>query len=168
MNKPLYDFFAQDHRRLEQLLEEATNKDVVDMVLYNEFRSGLLTHIKMEEKVLFLAAQEANGGEPLPLASVLRVQHGAITALMVPPPDKALIKVLWHVLEVHDTLEEESGGMYDICEQLTAERTTALLDILKQTPLVPINPINPAPIGLEAAKRALARAGFDYEQIAAS
>ncbi|MBW7937003.1 MAG: hemerythrin domain-containing protein, partial [Flavobacteriales bacterium] len=50
MNKPLYDFFAQDHRRLEQLLEEATNKDVVDMVLYNEFRSGLLTHIKMEEK----------------------------------------------------------------------------------------------------------------------
>ena len=63
MNRQLYHFFTEDHRRIEKLLDLATkNPDEIQMEYYQGFRSGLLTHIKMEEKVLFPAAQKANGG----------------------------------------------------------------------------------------------------------
>src|SRR5690554_4885057 len=103
MNKPIYDFFTQDHRRIEEILEEAIKDiDNIDLVLYAKFRIELLTHIKMEEKGLFKAAQLANGDKPIPLAKQLRLEHGAITSLMVPPPNPDLIKVLKHILEAHD------------------------------------------------------------------
>src|SRR5574338_1710817 len=112
MNKPLYQFFTKDHRRIEELLDRATqNPGEIEMEYYQRFRAGLLTHIKMEEKILFPAVQKANGGIPVPPAAKLRLEHGAITALMVPPPTPSLIKVLRHVLERHDLTEEEPGGM---------------------------------------------------------
>lgn len=87
MNKRLFHFFTKDHRRVEELLDNATrNPGEIDMEYYNRFRKGLLTHIKMEEKTLFPAAQKANGNVPLPIMARLRLEHGAITALMVPPP----------------------------------------------------------------------------------
>ena len=90
MNKPLYQFFTKDHRRIEELLDLATKKpDEIQMEYYHRFRAGLLTHIKMEEKILFPAAQKANGGIPVPLAAKLRLDHGAITALMVPRPRRS-------------------------------------------------------------------------------
>lgn len=167
MNKQLYQFFTKDHRRIETLLTTATeNPDDVKMEVYNSFRAGLLTHIKMEEKILFPAAQKANGGVPVPLAAKLRLEHGAITSLMVPPPTPALIKVIWYVLEKHDIAEEEPGGMYDVCEALTNGQTQELLDELAKTTEAPIHPVNTAPYALEASKRALARAGYDYDEIA--
>ncbi|MCO6496007.1 MAG: hemerythrin domain-containing protein, partial [Bacteroidetes bacterium] len=151
---------------IEELLNQADSlSEGVKSEPYNEFRKRLLTHIKMEEKILFPAAQEANNGEPLKLQAKLRLDHGAITALMVPPPSKELIKVIRHVLEVHDRLEEEPGGMYDICENLTKERTSELLEILKNVPVVPVVKHNPEPFALESAKRSLNRAGFDYDTI---
>lgn len=169
MNKPLYDFFENDHRRIEDLLRQATrNPDEVHQELYHRFRTGLLRHIKMEEKILFPAAQKANGGEPLPLQAKLRLDHGALTALMVVPPAPEVIKVLWHVMESHDLLEEEPGGMYDICENLTQNETASLLEQLKNTPEVPVHPHNTAGYALESAKRSLQRAGFDYDKIVES
>lgn len=166
MNRPLYDFFTEDHRRIELLLENAV-KDInnIQMDDYLQFRIGLLTHIKMEEKNLFLAAQKANGNVPLPLAAQLRLEHGAITSLMVPSPTPDLIKVLKHLLEIHDIKEEEDGGMYDACELLTKEQTQELLSELKSVPQVPVHHHNDASIALEAAKRALLRAGYDYDKI---
>ncbi|HRF23422.1 MAG TPA: hemerythrin domain-containing protein, partial [Chitinophagaceae bacterium] len=120
MNKPLYQFFTKDHRRIEQLLDQACeNPDVIDLEYYHQFRTGILKHIKMEEKILFPAAQRANGNIPIPLAAKLRLEHGAITSLMVLPPTLDVIKVVRIILDEHDLLEEEPGGMYDICEQLT-------------------------------------------------
>ena len=59
MNRELYTFFTDDHRRIEKLFEEATrDKNRVDLDKYYQFRIGLLTHIKMEEKILFVAAQK--------------------------------------------------------------------------------------------------------------
>jgi len=167
MNQPLYHFFTNDHRRLEAILDKATGTPgKVQLDDYHPFRTGLLRHIKMEEKILFPAAQRANGGVPLPLAAKLRLDHGAITSLMVVPPDAAVIKVLRHVLDKHDMLEEEPGGMYEICEKLTEGETAALLVQLEQTPEVPVQPFNEAAYALEAAKRALARAGFDFDALA--
>ena len=161
MNKPLHTFFTNDHRRIEALLDGAFAKpDAIDHELYRQFRTGLLTHIKMEEKILFLAAQEANGGVPLPIAAKLRLDHGALTSLMVIPPSMALTRVIRHVLDQHDLIEEEPGGMYDACEALTKDQRQDLLDRLAQTTEVPVHPPNPAPKAVGAARRALERAGW--------
>ena len=68
MNKRIYHFFTNDHRRIDDLLDKATeNGKNLQMEYYHQFRIGLLKHIKMEEKILFPAAQKANGNVPLPV-----------------------------------------------------------------------------------------------------
>lgn len=166
MNKPLYNFFTNDHRRIEGLFEKAIEKSPeIEPDYYQRFRTGLLRHIKMEEKILFPAAQKANGGQPLPLMGKLRLDHGALTSLMVVYPTPEVIKVLIHVLEKHDFLEEQPDGMYDLCEKLTHEETESLLQQLEKTTEVPVHPFNNADYALGAAKRAMERAGFDYDAI---
>ncbi len=166
MKKPIYHFFTEDHRRLDKLLEKATeNPDNVDEDLYREFRIGLLTHIKMEEKVLFPAAKIANGGEPLPNFERFRLEHGAITTLMAVPPNRKLLKVLQHILEKHDEAEEIKGGMYDICENLTQGQTEEILAQLKKITPVPVHEPNASPAVLKAAKRIIKRAGYDFDAI---
>jgi hypothetical protein len=167
MNTRLHEFFSNDHRRLEKLLSASTERPGnVQMQHYNVFRTGLLKHINMEEKVLFPAAQKANGGVPLPLAAKLRLDHAALTSLMVLPPNASLIKVLWYILDKHDLLEEEAGGMYDSCSSLTQIQTEALLDELLNISEVPVHPTNPSSFALEVAKRSLNRAGYNYDSIA--
>ena len=167
MNKLLHQFFTNDHRRLEAFLKSATeNNGDIKMEHYNAFRTGLLKHIKIEEKILFPAAQKANGGVPLPLAAKLRLDHAAITSLLVLPPDASLIKVLWYILDRHDLAEEEPGGMYDVCASLTENETQAILDQLSKVSEVPVHPPNASSYAYEAAKRSLARAGYDFDSIA--
>ncbi|MBS1487137.1 MAG: hemerythrin domain-containing protein [Bacteroidetes bacterium] len=167
MNKLLYRFFTDDHRHLDGLLDKAVeNPNEIQMDYYHQFRVGLLTHIKMEEKILFPAAQKANNGVPLPLAAALRLDHGALTSLMVVPPTASLIKVIRHILVQHDLAEEKTGGMYDACEALTQSETEKILNQLTAVSKVPVHPPNPSPIALEAAKRALQRAGYNYDQLA--
>lgn len=169
MNKKLHRFFTDDHHRLEQLLDKATEKPgEVDLHYYQQFRSGLLRHIKMEEKILFPAAKQGSEELTSRLFPRYRLEHGALTALMVPPPDATLIKVIRFVLEKHDLAEEEPGGLYDICEELTAGQTQSLLDQLEQVSEVPTHPPNPIPFAIEAARRALARANYDFDEIAGS
>ncbi|MDD8017075.1 MAG: hemerythrin domain-containing protein [Bacteroidota bacterium] len=164
MNGPLHQFFTSDHRRLEKLLDKATEKpDEITMEYYSQFRTGLLTHIKMEENILFVAAQQAREGTPLPIVAKLRLDHGALTALMVPPPSTAIIKALRHILEKHDLLEEESGGMYDACDALTQDHVDHLLKVLHTTSPVPVHPHNNSPLILDATRRALARAGYNFD-----
>ncbi len=166
MNKPLYQFFTNDHRRIDELLNKATeNPENVQLDYYHQFRTGLLKHIKMEEKILFPAAQKANNDMPLPLAGKLRLDHGALTCLMVVPPSHGVIKVLRYVLDQHDLLEEEPGGMYEICEKLTEGETNQLLQQLESVAEVPVHPYNTAGYALDVAKRTLLRAGFDFDAI---
>ncbi len=141
------------------------NPAAIDHEQYDAFRTGLLRHIGMEEKIFFPAAQEANSGAPLPIQGKLRLDHGALTSLMVIPPSLALRKVIVHVLDLHDRLEEEPGGMYDACESLTSQQTNVLLDRLAQVPATPVHPPNPSPKAIGAARRAMARAGFDYDAL---
>ena len=166
MNKPLYHFFTNDHHRIDQLLDKATeNPDDIEIDSYHQFRTGLLKHIKMEEKILFPSAQKANGNVPLPLAAKLRLDHAALTSLMVVPPSDKVIKVLRYILNKHDLLEEEPGGMYDVCERLKEGETNTLLQQLEKVAEVPVHPFNEAAYALDVAKRTLVRAGFDFDEI---
>lgn len=166
MNRPLHDFFENDHQQIDALLHDAlADPKKIDMEYYHQFRVRLLKHIKMEEKILFPAAKKIDEKVIKQVVPQYRLEHGAITALLVPPPTRELISVLQHVLELHNYKEEEPGGLYDICEALTQNDSEALLATLKATAEVPVHPPNPAPIAMDAAKRALIRAGYDYDSI---
>lgn len=141
------------------------DKNNVDLEKYHQFRIGLLTHIKMEEKILFVAAQRANEGKPLPLQAKLRQDHGALTSLLVCFPSPEVIHMIDYIMEQHDILEEEQGGMYEACEKLTQPETQRILEGLKNTTPVPVLPFNEAPYTLDAAKRSVKRAGFDFDTI---
>ncbi len=166
MNKPLHQFFTEDHHRIDKLLTQATEQQgEIDMNYYNQFRTRLLRHIKMEEKTLFPAAKKVDQAVMQKLIPRYRLEHGALTALMVPPPTLSLVKVIRHVLEKHDLAEEEPGGLYDVCEALTHGQTQELLVQLAGTEDVPVHPPNPAPIAIESARRALQRAGYNFNEI---
>ena len=136
------------------------------MLAYAEFRAGLLKHIKMEEHVLLPAAQKARGGKPLEIAERIRLDHGALTALMVPPPSTAIIGALRAILEVHDELEEKSGGMYETLEELAEGQLDELLTKVQSIGNVPVHPHNDKPFVLDATRRALARAGYNLDDYA--
>ena len=157
---PLSRFFADDHRRLEALLDRATaGGDAIDAVLFEEFRAGLLRHIGMEEKVLLPAAQRARGGTPLPLARRLRLDHGAIAALLVPTPTPAIVEQLRGLLAVHDALEEDPEGAYGACDQLLADEAAALIEQLRAFPAVRTAPHNDGPLVERHIRETLALAG---------
>jgi hypothetical protein len=167
MRGALYEYFATDHRRMEQLLDKATSvPNVYDMSAYGEFRSGLLKHIKMEETILLPAAQKAQGGVPLEIAARIRLDHGALTALMVPPPSPMIISALRVILAAHDLIEEQPSGMYDRLEELNGEEIADLVARARATAEVPVHPHNEAPFVLDATRRALARAGYDLDEYA--
>ncbi len=159
--KTLYNFFEQDHRRLEELFAKATSDPAnFDMQAYAEFRKGILRHIAMEEKFVIPAILAARGGAPLHIARQLRFEHGAIAALLVPPPGKGVIETLKKVLAHHHQLEEGTGGLYESCERYAAAEASKVLEKSEGLPEVPVLPHNPSPVAYEAAIRTLARAGY--------
>jgi hypothetical protein len=98
---------VKDHGRLEGLLQSAViQAGSVDQGAYDQFRAGLLRHIGMEKKILLPTAQRIRGGEPRPIASKLRLDHGTIASLLMPPPSVSIIATIRAVLKVHNTIEE--------------------------------------------------------------
>ena len=98
-----YQYLADDHARLDALLQRATARpDTIEASAYAEFRAGLLKHIAMEEKILLPAAQRLRDGKPLPIASKLRLDHGALAALLVPTPNRAIIAAIRAILQAHN------------------------------------------------------------------
>ncbi len=164
MRDKVYQYFEKDHKRLEGLLSRATrNLSTIELNEYAEFRSGLLRHIGMEEKILFPAAQKANGDRPLPDFARLKLDHGALTALLVPPPNSMIVTAIRSILAVHDELEESAGGPYESCEMLALSRLDSILAEVERTPAVPVHPHRSEPFVLEATRRALERAGYRLE-----
>jgi Hemerythrin HHE cation binding domain len=158
---PVKDFLVEDHRRLETLLQQAVaNADHVDQGAYSQFRAGLLRHIGMEEKILLPAAQRFRGGEPLPIASKLRLDHGAIASLLMPPPTAAIIATIHAVLKVHNTIEEGPGGLYETCDELADSESAQLLAKLQAAPELAVLPCSDSPAVMPAVQRALERAGY--------
>ena len=143
---PLYRFFADDHRRLDAILRRAVAvAGRVDPALFEEFRGGLLRHIGMEEKVLLPAVRRARGGEALPVARRLRLDHGAIAAMLVPTPTPEGVERLLSVLGPHNASEEGEGGLYETCDRVLAGEAAALLEQLRAFPSVPLAPHQDSP-----------------------
>jgi hypothetical protein len=158
---PIHRFLADDHRRLEGLLDRATaDLARIDPLPYDEFRRGLLKHIGMEEKILLPVATKARGGEALEVAGKLRLDHGAIVSLLVPTPTRVIVGALRSILAGHDAIEEGADGLYHACERALGADVAGLVEKLRAAPEVPVHPHADGANVVEAARRALARAGF--------
>ena len=156
-------YLSDDHNRRDALLQRAVAKPgVVDMVPYGEFRKGLLRHIGVEEKIVLPAIERLQGGRRAAVADRLRLDHGALVALMVPQPSPSIIATLRSILQVHNVLEEQEGGLYQLYDELAGSDTEMLLGQMKAAPEVPVTPYNERPIVLEATRRAVERAGYTF------
>jgi hypothetical protein len=159
---PVSDYLVADHERLDALLQRATRAPgAIDRDAYGEFRRGLLRHIGMEEKILLPTAQRLQRGEALPAAARLRLDHGALAALLVPPPSAAIIGAIRTILTGHNRIEEGEGGVYEACERLAGAEASALAAELRAAPEVPVSPHVDDPRVIPATHRALVRAGYD-------
>ncbi len=157
----IWRLLADDHARLDSLLERAGScHSVEELAAYDQFRRALLHHIAMEEKVLLPAAERARGA-PIPEAPRLRLDHGALAALMMPSPQPRIVRAIRFVLARHNPLEESASGVYDTCEWLAGAAASEVLAALKATPAVPVKPHLDTPQVNAALRRALARAGYD-------
>jgi hypothetical protein len=163
MQGALYQYMADDHERLDSLLQFAVAKPgVIDTQSYHEFRKGLLRHISMEEKIVFPAIARWQGGKKVAIAERLRLDHGALVALLAPPPTPSIMLTIRSILEVHNELEEREGGLYELLEDMAGAEGEQILAQLKSAPPVAVLPNNDKPEVLEAAKKAVARAGHEF------
>jgi Hemerythrin HHE cation binding domain len=163
MSGKIHRYLAGDHERLDALLERAmSDPENIDAAAYGQFRSGLLKHIGMEEKILLPAIQKLRGGEPLSVASKLRLDHGALVALFVPSPTASVVAVIRAILKAHNPIEEDPGGVYDQGEELTGAEADEIFHRLQNYPEVKGLPHVDTAFVMEATRRALARAGYGF------
>lgn len=135
---PLNEFLTRDHERLDALLRRADAGPDIDLDAYVEFRAGLLRHMAMEEKVLLPEARRLRGGEALPVAARVRADHAVLAALLVPPPTHELLGKLRAILVEHNPLEEDAGGLYEVCDALAGTDAAAVLARLEAVPAVKV------------------------------
>jgi len=132
---------------------------------YGAFREGLLRHIGMEERVLFPTLRELHGATVDDVLARLRLDHGAIVSLLVPPPRAMVVQALRRVLGAHNHSEEKPGGVYSLCDAIGPAQTAGMLERLRTTPKVPVKAFNDAPIAMASARRALTLAGYDPAEV---
>ncbi len=156
-------FLAEDHARLDGLLRAATaDPSHIDHEAYDRFRSGLLRHIGMEEKILLPAIQRLRGGEPLPIAVKLRLDHGALASLLMPTPTLAVLAAIRAILAAHNRLEEGTGGLYQTCDELAGGAADTILARLREAPEVAVMPHSNSPAVMTTVRNACARAGYAF------
>jgi hypothetical protein len=157
-------YLEEDHRRIEHFLQQATGSSRgIEPQLYSEFRGALLRHIGMEEKILFPAIRNVTGGSSLPGVDQLRLDHGALVALLVPTPTFAIINAIQTILDGHNAIEEGPTGIYRQFEQLPGADTNAVLAQLQTAPPVPMNPHVDNATATESMRAALRRAGYSFD-----
>jgi len=157
----LHALMAAEHADLDQLLDSAAGRGrAIDKQAYQHFRERLLRHIRIEERILLPMAARKRG-QALAIAARLRLDHGALAALLMLPPVGHAYRAIRAVLDGHNPLEETEGGVYEQCERLAGSEINELLAQIAATPPVPVSSWVDSPKVLAAAKRALARAGYD-------
>ncbi len=161
---PIAQHLADDHVRLDALLRRAVEvPGALDRAAFGAFRAGLLRHIALEEKILLPATRDARGGEPLPLARRLRIDHGAIAALLVPTPTPELAGEIRAILAPHNAVEEEAGGLYEACDALLAGRAAEIVERMRAYPPVKVAAYSDGPRVLRTAADALRVSARQFE-----
>ncbi len=164
MQGALYQYLADDHERLDSLFQRAVARPgVIDSEPYHEFRRGLLRHISIEEKIVLPAIARWQSGKKPAIAERLRLDHGALVSLLAPPPTPSIMLTIQSILEVHNRLEEHEGGLYTLLDNLAGTEAEAMLAQLKAAPPVALLPNNDKPEVLDAAKKAVTRAGHEFK-----
>lgn len=159
-------FLTEDHARLDALLAASTGAaGGLDLAAFGAFREGLLRHIAWEEKLLLPALTAARGGEPHPLARRLRIDHGALAALLVPTPTAATLDELRTILVPHDAVEEGPDGLYDACDDvLPGPEAEALVDRMRAYPPVKVARYHDGPRVCRTADEALRISALQTER----
>lgn len=157
----LRELLLAQHGQLDELLMRAAGaRDQLRNDTYNRFREALLSHIRVEEKILLPMAQRKRDGVPLPLAARLRLDHGALAALLMLPPTPQTFHALRTILDVHDPLEEMEDGVYAQCERLAGAEIDELRMRIANAPRIPVSSWVDSPKIVAAARRVLVRAGY--------
>jgi hypothetical protein len=136
MSAELHAFLASDHERLDTLLGTCLRSG--DAGAYDAFRRGLLRHISIEERVLFPLLRTHRGATTI--EQQLHRDHAALAALLVPPPTRVELQQIASILEAHNPLEEELGGLYDLIEDLAGDELAALMARVHAIPAVRVLP----------------------------
>lgn len=167
--RDIWDFLSKDHKRLDDLLFCARGRpDAIDLKAYEEFRKGILKHIGMEEIILFPCAKafekrkQEFAGSPSALAAKARLDHGAITALLIPNPTQPILTALSAILEGHNRMEDRAGGLYDLCESSLGKDAPDVLGRLKTATDIPPAVHADGPRVMASVRRALAAAGHSH------
>lgn len=166
MPGPIARFLSEDHDRLDALLADATARPgVIEPGAYEAFRAGLLRHIGIEEKILVPAFRQAGAVDPEfdAIARRLRIDHGAITSLLVPSPSHALVAELRSILAPHNEVEEGEAGFYARCEARLAGGAEAIVERMRAYPPVRTVPHHDGPRALRTAAEALAVSAKQFE-----
>ena len=162
---PIGAHLAEDHDRLDALLARSVaTPGVLDREPYGAFRAGLLRHIALEEKILFPALREALGGVPPPEWRRLRIDHGAIASLLVPPPTPELVAELRSILVPHNTFEESPEGLYVRADKLLAGGAEQLIERMRAYPPVRVAAYADGPRVLRRAEDALRQSALQFER----
>jgi hypothetical protein len=158
---PLTQFMVEDHRRLDALWRSAVrDRPHIDQAAYDQFRAGLLRHIGMEEKIILPALLRLQSGTPFAHAAQLRLDHGALAALLMPTPMPAILEAIEAILSKHNRWEEGPDGLYAASDQLLASEANALVAALRAAPEVKVTPHADSPAVKKNLLAALQRAGY--------
>jgi hemerythrin superfamily protein len=145
MPAALHELLSRDHARLDALLTALLSSDgVLDADSYAEFRSGLLRHIGIEERILFPEIRKHGGDTEL--ERQLHRDHAALAALLAPPPTRAEIEQIREILLQHNPLEEESGGLYERFEEMAGDALDELMNRVRAYPPVRLAPHTDTPL----------------------
>lgn len=155
------ELLAEDHDRLDALFMKAVaDAGRLNLEAFEDFRRGLLKHVGMEELILIPAARRLSG-EAVALAERTRLDHAALTSLLIPHPTRQILSALRVVLEPHNRMEEEDGGLYAQCERVLGAEADAVLARLRAAPDIPPAAHVDGPRVRASIRRALAAAGYD-------
>ncbi|MBE0644492.1 MAG: hemerythrin domain-containing protein [Bacteroidetes bacterium] len=158
------EYLTSDHRRLETLFAAALETGEVDLARYDAFRIGLLRHIAIEETIVLPLVREGKGS--FFADRQLHLEHGAIAALLVPPPTPDVTRALAALLQKHNLLEETDRTLYDVLDDCSRGTRPDLVDRMREHPAPPLSKNINNPDGLDPARRAVARAGYDFDKLA--
>jgi len=149
------DFLARDHDRLDAFFSRAG----ADPEAYEAFRRGLLKHVGMEELILIAAARRLSP-EAVTLAGRTRLDHAALTSLLIPTPTARILAAIRAVLVPHNEMEEAADGLYAQCERALGTDAEATLARLKAAPDIPPASHVDGPHVTASIRRALEAAGY--------
>lgn len=157
--RALRTWLSDDHTEIDGLLRHALRDDGFDPAPFARFRERLLRHIGIEERILFPAAREHEPTHDAERLAALRVDHAALTTLLVPTPDRALALEIASLLGGHNEVEESEDGVYDAClAAITPADATRVLHAARGRAPVPTTGYFDGPGTVRTAQQALEKA----------